>query len=67
MNFDDANLVIIDTLSRDEARAFVLFLASEILRHREDILKAKALARAIVYKFALTAPDVIESIYEVEK
>ena len=63
MEFDNANLVIIDTMNHEEARAFVLFLASEILRHREDIIQAKALARLVADKFMLTAPDVIESIY----
>ena len=64
MEFDNANLVIIDTMNRDEARAFVLFLASEILRHREDIIKAKALARLVADRFILTTPDIVESIYK---
>jgi len=64
MDFDNANLVIIDTMSKDEARAFVLFLASEILRHREDIIKAKSLAREVVKKFDLTALEVIGLIYK---
>ncbi len=63
MDFDEANLVIIDTMTKNEAKAFILFLASEIMRHREDILQAKALARAVAYKFELTVPEIIESIY----
>ena len=67
MDFDAANLVIIDTLNKEEASAFVLFLASEILRHQEDILKAKSLAREIAKKFNLTEPKIIESIYGVSE
>ncbi len=63
MDFDDANKVIITTMNKDEVKAFVLFLASEIMRHREDILQAKALARAVAFKFELTVPEIIESIY----
>ena len=53
MKFDDANLVIISTMSTDEAAAFVLFLASEILRHKDDITKARLLMKAVSNRFKL--------------
>ena len=43
MKFNEENKVIISTLSREEASAFVKFLESEILRHQDDINQAKAL------------------------
>ena len=35
-----ARKVIIDTLSQDQAIAFIAFLCSEIIRHQEDIVQA---------------------------
>ena len=65
MDFDEANLlVIIDTMSRDEAKAFVLLLASEILRHEHDIIKAKLLARGVAAKFNLQTEEILETILE---
>jgi len=43
MEFNRQNKVIVSTLSQDEARAFIKFLESEILRHEDDIDKAKSL------------------------
>lgn len=43
MKFNDEHKVIIETLDEAEARAFVKFLSSEILRHKEDIAQAEAL------------------------
>ena len=38
MQFDKkTHKVDIKTLNKDEAKAFILFLESEILRHQEDI------------------------------
>ena len=34
-------LVIIETLTKDEASAFIKFLESEIIRHQEDIEGAR--------------------------
>lgn len=62
MEFDEANLVIIDTMNKDEAKAFVLFLASEILRHKEDMFKAKLLARGVTIKFNLQTEEICETI-----
>ena len=42
MEFDpETHKVIIDTLSQAEARAFLAFLTSEIMRHEDDIKQAK--------------------------
>jgi len=64
MEFDEANLVIVDTMNKDEARAFVLFLVSEILRHRDDITKAKLLARGVCRKFNLESADILRVFNE---
>jgi len=59
MEFDKDNLVLVETMNREEARAFVLFLASEILRHRDDITKARLLASGVCRKFNLESVDVL--------
>ena len=43
MEFNDKHKVIVGTLNRAEAKAFIKFLESEIIRHEEDISRAKAL------------------------
>ena len=43
MEFNAEHKVIIGTLNKDEARAFVKFLESEIIRHQDDINQAKSL------------------------
>ena len=43
MKFNNEQKVIIETLSRDEATAFIKFLKSEIIRHEEDIEQAEML------------------------
>jgi len=53
MNFDETNKVIIDTMNTDEARAFVLFLKSEIARHQMDIDNARDLCYTVINKFEL--------------
>ena len=47
MKFNEQYLVIINTLTRDEASAFIKFLQSEILRHKEDIEKAENLIEVV--------------------
>ncbi len=42
MTFNSEHKVIINTLNPDEARAFIKFLESEIIRHKDDINQAKA-------------------------
>ena len=51
MKFDEANKVIVDTMNRDEAKAFVKFLESEILRHQQDIQQADDLIMKVCVKF----------------
>ena len=53
MKFDETNRVIINTLNKEEARAFVLFLKSEIARHEFDIAQARALIYEVVFRFNL--------------
>lgn len=50
MIFNKEHLVIIDTLNKDEARAFLLFLESEIYRHLADISYANELIVAVRYR-----------------
>ena len=51
MIFNEHHLVIIDSLNPDEARAFVKFLESEIIRHRDDIIHAQELINRVILKF----------------
>lgn len=37
MRFDKDDMTVIETLNKDEARAFILFLLSERRRHGRDI------------------------------
>ncbi len=44
MIFDlKSHKVIVSSLNQDEARAFIKFLESEIIRHKDDINQAKSL------------------------
>lgn len=43
MIFNDQHKVIVSTLNKAEAMAFVKFLESEIIRHKDDINQAKSL------------------------
>lgn len=43
MIFNKEHKVIISTLDNAEAKAFVKFLESEIIRHQDDINQAKSL------------------------
>jgi len=47
MKFDEQNKVIIDTLSKVEAKAFIKFLKSEIYRHQDDIEQARRLIEKV--------------------
>lgn len=47
MQFDKENKVIIETLNQAEARAFIKFLHSEILRHQNDIQRARELIERV--------------------
>ena len=43
MIFNESHKVIIETLNETEARAFIKFLESEIIRHGDDIKQAEIL------------------------
>jgi len=45
--FNDEHKVIIGTMNKAEASAFVKFLKSEILRHHDDIKQARELIKLI--------------------
>ncbi len=47
MKFNEQHKVIVKTLSKDEAAAFIKFLESEIVRHQDDIYRAKSLIRYV--------------------
>ena len=51
MRFDETRKVIIDTLDRNEASAFIKFLESEIARHEEDTNDAYDLIRKVAKRF----------------
>jgi len=44
---DESHKVIISSLSRVEAKAFIKFLESEIIRHEDDIQRAQKLIRFV--------------------
>jgi len=53
MIFDSDNKVIIESLEPNEAKAFVKFLESEILRHKDDIYQAVDLIETVKERFSL--------------
>ena len=53
MKFNEDHKVIINTMNEDEARAFIKFLDSEILRHCEDIKQAKKLRFVVEGKLSM--------------
>ena len=53
MDFNDENKVIIDSMNKEEAKVFIKFLKSEIIRHRRDIKEAENLIYNVVKKFEL--------------
>jgi hypothetical protein len=53
MKFDDECKVIVETLNKNEARAFVKFLKSEMARHQMDIDNARDLCYTVINKYKL--------------
>jgi len=53
MEFDISHKVKIETMTREEASAFVKFLDSEIRRHQMDIEDAKLLKGLIKERYIL--------------
>jgi len=53
MEFNKEHKVIIETMNEIEARAFILFLESEIIRHFDDIKQARILKEVVRNKFDL--------------
>lgn len=53
MKFDKEWKVIVSTLTKEEASAFVKFLQSEVKRHEVDIGQARNLIVRVVNKFNL--------------
>ena len=53
MKFDETNKVVIETMNREEARAFIKFLKSEIARHQMDIDNAITLIGDVCLKFQI--------------
>ena len=43
MEFNSEHKVILETLTRIEAKAFIKFLESEIIRHQDDVRLAEEL------------------------
>ena len=50
MEFNEKHKVIIDTLTRIEAKAFIKFLESEIIRHQDDIELARRLITQVEWE-----------------
>jgi len=53
MRFDEQHMVLINSLTTEEASAFIKFLKSEILRHEMDIKNARNLIYKICMKYKL--------------
>lgn len=53
MRFDSNHKVLIDSMTQEEARAFCIFLSSEIQRHWLDIEEAKSLMGEVRIKYNL--------------
>ena len=52
MRFDEKeHKVIIDSMTQSEAEVFVIFLETEIIRHREDIVNAQELINQVILRF----------------
>ncbi|MFA5036701.1 MAG: hypothetical protein WC479_05945 [Candidatus Izemoplasmatales bacterium] len=47
MIFNKEHKVIVGTLTTEEAKAFIKFLQSEIIRHEDDIRQAKNLIKLV--------------------
>jgi len=57
LKFDKTNRVIIGTLDKVKAEAFIMFLQSEIARHEDDIKNAYDLIRKVARKFDIELFD----------
>jgi hypothetical protein len=53
MEFSKNYKVLIDTMNESEARAYIKFLDTEIVRHLDDILQADRLKQEVKEKFNL--------------
>ena len=53
MEFDETNKVIIETMNKEQAIVFVLFLRSEISRHYMDIENAEDLIQEVKGRFGI--------------
>ena len=53
MRFGKDHKVIIDSMNKTEAKAFVKFLKSEVVRHQEDITQADELMKYVKEKFGV--------------
>ena len=51
MLFNKQHLVILNSLTPEEARAFIKFWETEIIRHRDDILQAQELINQVILRF----------------
>ena len=47
MQFSEQHKVKIESMTRDEAKVFIIFLETEILRHQEDIVEAEKLTKKV--------------------
>ena len=53
MEFDEECKVIINSMDKVEAQAFLKFLLSEIKRHHQDIRQARSLMVEVADKFGM--------------
>jgi len=53
MRFDTENKVIIESLTQPEAKVFIIFLESEIIRHKIDIEQARQLIQTVKEMYRL--------------
>lgn len=53
MEFNSDNKVIIDSMTKTEARAFCKFLTSEVYRHIDDITQSITLMEQVMKKFKI--------------
>ena len=53
MEFTDEHKVIINSMNEMEAKIFIIFLKTEIIRHCDDIEQAEKLIEVVKEKFEL--------------
>ena len=51
MEFTKEHLVKIDSMNKVEAKIFIVFLETEIMRHQSDIIQAQELINQVILKF----------------